>query len=674
MQAFYLANRFHDHLAALGFNAAAGAFEGVDQLQLNTFDGASTGPDANHVNNANMYTPPDGTSPLMQMYLFRNPNFRNGMSGDDADVLFHEYTHGLSNRLITDAAGAGALNSAQAGAMGEAWSDWYAQDYIVDQFPSLDTSFAGEVSMGAYFDFAGGSSRLRTEPIDCPVGGDPIACPGRAGVGTGGYTYGDFGRIVGTPEVHADGEIWSQTLWDLRAALGSARAEALITGGMALTPPEPSMLDARNAILLADVTLYEGADTARLWSLFAARGMGYFAAAIDGDDTSPTESFALPPADGGPVGTITGVVTDSLTGAPVAGVRVYVGGLSSFSAVTGSDGHYSITGVPQGTYTKVVAGGAGYDNVVSSLSVPGGSSITFSPSVRRDWAAVPGGATLVSSNGNEYANQGCGADKALDQSTGSGWSTNSGTDKNLVVQLPSVVNISQFGLDPTETCGDTAASALGNYRVETSPDGIGLDDGVRRLLHLREPPPDELRHPDRGRGRRALRAADAGPVDGRRPSRTSPSSASTEPPPTPPTTPRRRRRSRRAGRRSSSRRLRRARRSSASSTRAPSPRAPRRIRSARWRTAPTPSRSARSTPRATSIRLRPRARSRSTRRRRTRRWRRVGRRSAFTSSEAGSTFECKLDGASAGHVRGVHVAVFARVVGGWDVHVLGPGA
>ena len=51
-----------------------------------------------------MFTPPDGQSPLMQMYLFRNPNFRNGMSGDDADVLFHEYTHGLSNRLITDAA------------------------------------------------------------------------------------------------------------------------------------------------------------------------------------------------------------------------------------------------------------------------------------------------------------------------------------------------------------------------------------------------------------------------------------------------------------------------------------------------------------------------------------------------------------------------------------------
>src|SRR3954462_5490545 len=162
------------------------------------------------------------------------------MSGDDPDILFHEYTHGLSNRLITDAAGAGALNSAQAGAMGEAWSDWYAQDFIVDQFPWVDPSCAGEVAMGAYFDFPGGWGRLRPEPIDCPVGGDPFACPGRAGVGTGGYNYGDFGRIFGSPEVHADGEIWAQTLWDLRNALGAARAGALITTGMALTSPEPS--------------------------------------------------------------------------------------------------------------------------------------------------------------------------------------------------------------------------------------------------------------------------------------------------------------------------------------------------------------------------------------------------------------------------------------------------
>ena len=46
-------------------------------------------PDADHVNNANMSTPPDGESPLMQMYLFRfdataDFTFRNIDGDDDA--------------------------------------------------------------------------------------------------------------------------------------------------------------------------------------------------------------------------------------------------------------------------------------------------------------------------------------------------------------------------------------------------------------------------------------------------------------------------------------------------------------------------------------------------------------------------------------------------------------
>ena len=53
--------------------------------------------------------------------------------------------------------------------------------------------------------------------------------------------------------MHGDGEIWAQTLWDLRACdRVGRRARALITQGMRLSPPEPSFLDMRNAILQAD--------------------------------------------------------------------------------------------------------------------------------------------------------------------------------------------------------------------------------------------------------------------------------------------------------------------------------------------------------------------------------------------------------------------------------------
>ena len=191
VQAFYLANRFRDHLATLGFDG----FSGADRVLVHTMDGAATGPDGDHANNANMFTPPEGESPIMQMYLWRSP-FRTVSSGSDAAVLFHEYTHGLSNRLVVDADGVGALNTAQAGAMGEGWSDWYAQDFLVGQFPALDTGVAGEVDMGAYVD---ASSRLRTSALDCPVGASPVACPGRGAAGSGGYTYGDFGRVLGRP-------------------------------------------------------------------------------------------------------------------------------------------------------------------------------------------------------------------------------------------------------------------------------------------------------------------------------------------------------------------------------------------------------------------------------------------------------------------------------------------
>ena len=107
---------------------------------------------------------------------------------------------------------------------------------------------------------------------NCPVDG--------FGSGPGGYTYADFGKIIGRPEVHADGEIWVQTLWEMRELLGSAVTESIVTRGMELSPPEPSFLDMRNAILQADQVVFAGAHANALWTLFAERGMGYYAAAV----------------------------------------------------------------------------------------------------------------------------------------------------------------------------------------------------------------------------------------------------------------------------------------------------------------------------------------------------------------------------------------------------------
>ena len=115
--AFYLASTFHDYLkkAPFGFTAAAGNFEasGGDPVEVQTLDGADTAgglPDAGHLNNSFMHTPPDGTPPTMRLYLSRTPGttdaeepFVPTSSAFDASVLLHEYTHGLSNRLVVDA-------------------------------------------------------------------------------------------------------------------------------------------------------------------------------------------------------------------------------------------------------------------------------------------------------------------------------------------------------------------------------------------------------------------------------------------------------------------------------------------------------------------------------------------------------------------------------------------
>src|SRR5262249_59286664 len=208
------------------------------------------------------------------------------------------------------------------------------------------------------------------------------------------------------PEVHSDGEIWVQTLWDLRDALGSDTTEALVTRAMELSPFNPSFLDERNAILQADLVLSGGASQGAIWSVFAGRGMGWFAGTLDGDDTNPAENFALPPNPGDPTGTLSGSVKDVDTAAPIKGAIVAFGGhdhgAGNYVAASNALGAYSISNIFVGTYPKVGARSAGYDSIVLPLLTiaPGANVRDFL--LRRDWAAAPGGASIVAFNGPNY--------------------------------------------------------------------------------------------------------------------------------------------------------------------------------------------------------------------------------------------------------------------------------
>ena len=510
-EAFFLVSKFHDHLASapIGFDEASGAFQVSDPVNTQSLDGAATGanggPNNNHVNNANMNTPPDGQPPTMQLFLFEYsvaaPFF--DYNGDDAATVWHEYTHGLSNRLVVDEDGEGALNSAHSGAMGEAWSDWYAEDLLVrDGFETDSPDVSGEIDLGEPSDAV--RHATRTSAIDCPVGqgsSDPdSACPGGAATGPGGYTLGDFGNIAGGPEVHADGEIWVQTLWDLRTQLvdalgsdddGSDVAEALITTGMRLSPTEPSMLDMRNVILQADTALNGGAQRELIWSVFAHRGMGFYASAFDASDVKPAEDFNVPPPAGTPLGGLRGTVSDSQTGLPLAGAVIRIGaattdsGAASLIATTGADGSYAIDGITEGTYAKVAVRPAsgGYDPVdLHDVVIRGGETITQDVALNRNWASKPGGAAIVSSNdgtGEPF----CGPNALIDDRDGgagwSAWNPNSpdypgglsGNPPTTTIRLPVAVDISAIGIDPASTCGNGASATLKGYKLEVSSDG-----------------------------------------------------------------------------------------------------------------------------------------------------------------------------------------------------------
>jgi len=84
------------------------------------------------------------------------------------------------------------------------------------------------------------------------------------------------GLCVSAPpaEVHNQGEVWCATLWEVRAnlvnkygwAVGNELALQLVTDGMNLSPPNPTFLQARDAIIQADVVDNAGANRKELWA------------------------------------------------------------------------------------------------------------------------------------------------------------------------------------------------------------------------------------------------------------------------------------------------------------------------------------------------------------------------------------------------------------------------
>ena len=104
---------------------------------------------------------------------------------------------------------------------------------------------------------------------------------------------------------------------------------------------------------------------------------------------SAAPAAAAPPSQGNGAGTITGLVTDRDTGAPLAGVYITVGyaGLK-LATITGADGRYTVTNVPAGQPADVFGfygGGYRYHNSIYDdglhIVLQPGQTFTFNFSV-----------------------------------------------------------------------------------------------------------------------------------------------------------------------------------------------------------------------------------------------------------------------------------------------------
>jgi uncharacterized repeat protein (TIGR01451 family) len=291
VQLFYWNNWMHDRLYELGFTEAAGNF------QATNFDRGGLGSDAVEAdaqdgggfNNANFSTFSDGVPPRMQMYIFTGP--APDRDGDlDAEIILHEYTHGLSERRVGGGVG---LYELQAAGLGEGWSDFYALALLSEPTDDLNGNYAA----GAYVSFRleGLTENyyfgIRRYPYSTDLTKNPLTFkdidPTQASSHPGVPLSPIFSGVGPAEEVHNQGEVWCVTLWEARAnligkhgfAAGNQLVLELVTDGMNLAPPNPTFVEARDAIVQADLVKTGGANRLELWAAFAKRGLGFGARA-----------------------------------------------------------------------------------------------------------------------------------------------------------------------------------------------------------------------------------------------------------------------------------------------------------------------------------------------------------------------------------------------------------
>jgi Zn-dependent metalloprotease len=143
---------------------------------------------------------------------------------EDAEVILHEYGHSIQDNQVP-----GFGSTSEGGAMGEGFGDYWAGTVNAQLSGGFQDACVAEWDSTSY---------SSTNP----------PCLRRLD-GTKHYPQDVAG------EVHADGEIWSAALWQIRASLGSQRADKLILQAHFLLSSSAKFNDGANALVTAAQSL-----------------------------------------------------------------------------------------------------------------------------------------------------------------------------------------------------------------------------------------------------------------------------------------------------------------------------------------------------------------------------------------------------------------------------------
>ncbi|MBI2914111.1 MAG: M36 family metallopeptidase [Chloroflexi bacterium] len=181
-------------------------------------------------------------------------------TGEDADVIVHEYGHAIQDDQVPGWGFGDASVTFQAASMGEGFADF------------LPAAISGDPCLGEWASFGRN------------------ACGGGEGLRTleNSATYSAVqGTVVSLPswcsnaaDVHCSGLVWGGALWDLVQALPGGVSQAnrdlvlqLVLDAHFYLDPWATFAEAAGAIEAADAALYGGSHLPQIDAVFTARGI-----------------------------------------------------------------------------------------------------------------------------------------------------------------------------------------------------------------------------------------------------------------------------------------------------------------------------------------------------------------------------------------------------------------